>query len=340
MAVLLASVHPVHIAHLLRALHKSRRATTHLPSQPPLLQLLVHRIHGDHIARGQRHHHCRRCHRHHQMRRSLSLTPHARPYHLRVQVQVRRQRARRLVVAEEQQVPARPAQTTPHLSPSPSLHLASRAQRLAQRAALLPELLAERRQERRELRRLLPEARRQHQHHAHAARLRFSQRARAHAVSHQPVGRARARLRLQLHVRQELAVLRFTPPARRCHVRQEALLHRLAAQPARRYASDPADVTTLADTKVVPENHLIAHTEVGPQLCLTAWSHADEEVVEEEAAEANRGEPHADLRHERVDVAAGGGVRREGDEPVERLNMRGRGGNDAKAVEVLPVERG
>ena len=61
-----------------------------------------------------------------------------------------------------------------HLSPSSSLHLASRAQRLAQRAALLPKLLAERRQERRELRRLLPEARRQHQHHAHAARLRFS----------------------------------------------------------------------------------------------------------------------------------------------------------------------
>lgn len=228
----------------------------------------------------------------------------------------------------------------PHLSPSSSLHLASRAQRLAQRAALLPKLLAERRQERRELRRLLSEARRQHQHHAHAARLRFSQRARTHAVSHQPVGRARARLRLQLHVRQELAVLRFTPPARRCHVRQEALLRRLAAQPARRYASDPADATTLADTKVVPENHLIAHTEVGPQLCLTAWSHANEEVVEEEAAEANRGEPHADLRHECVDVAAGGGVRREGDEPVERLKMRGRGGNDAKAVEVLPVERG
>ena len=79
MAVLLASVHPVHIAHLLRALHKSRRATTHLPSQPPLLQLLVHRIHGDHIARGQRHYHRRRCHRHHQMRRSLSLTRSHKP---------------------------------------------------------------------------------------------------------------------------------------------------------------------------------------------------------------------------------------------------------------------
>lgn len=143
MAMLLASIHPVHITHLLRALHKSSCTMHNVPQFAPLFQLFIHSIHWNHIACWENHHHCCGRHWHHQMCSSLFLTLLFLSHHLRVEIQIRRQCARCLVVAEEQQVLARAIQTTHHMPSRHTLHSTFVAQALIQCTALLTELITE-----------------------------------------------------------------------------------------------------------------------------------------------------------------------------------------------------